>query len=107
MEEESERTTGPNWFDLPSDLTANILQRLGTFEIQKSACRVCPQWWNVCKDPLMWRTIHMRCTRNSPNAYLNLAEICCNAIKRSSGHLEDIYIERFCTSDLLKFIADK
>ena len=59
MEEESESTTGPNWLDLASDLTTNILQRLGTFEILTTACLVCTQWFKICKDPLMWRTIHM------------------------------------------------
>ncbi|KAJ1387090.1 F-box-like domain superfamily [Sesbania bispinosa] len=31
----------PNWLELPRDVTANILQRLGAVEIVTSACRVC------------------------------------------------------------------
>ncbi|KAJ1427621.1 F-box/LRR protein [Sesbania bispinosa] len=33
---------GPNWLELPRDVTANILQRLGVVEIVTSACQVCP-----------------------------------------------------------------
>ncbi|XP_058781736.1 putative F-box/LRR-repeat protein 23 [Vicia villosa] len=102
MEFYSETTTGPNWLDLPKDLTANILKRLGTFEILASASRVCPLWWNICKDPLMWRTIHMPHVRN----YKYLDNICCIAVERSCGQLEDIDIERFATDNLLECIAN-
>jgi hypothetical protein len=50
---------GPNWLELPRDITSNILQRLGVVEILTNACNVCPYWWSICKDPRMWRTIHM------------------------------------------------
>jgi len=33
MEVERERTAGGNWLKLPTDLTANILRRLGTLEM--------------------------------------------------------------------------
>jgi len=51
--------TQPNWLELPIELTKNILRRLDTVEIVTSARNVCPLWWNICKDPLMWRTIQM------------------------------------------------
>lgn len=101
----------PNWLELPKDVTANILQRLGTIEILTSACKVCPLWWNICKDPHMWRTIHMtkinysRCCRNH-NYVENLVKISRNAVARSSGQLEDIAIYYFATDDLLAYIAD-
>lgn len=101
---EGENTIGPNWLNLPRDLTANILQRLGTIEIVTNACRVCPLWWNICKDPLMWRTIHITNLRTSAH---DLDNICCYAFERSCGHLEDIDIEYFCTDNLLKYIADR
>jgi len=41
------------------DITMNILQRLDTLEIVTSASVVCPLWWNICKDPLIWRTIDL------------------------------------------------
>ncbi|MCI38935.1 F-box protein SKIP19 [Trifolium medium] len=54
-----EITTNPNWLELPRDITSNILQRLGAVEILKNARNVCPYWWNICKDPSMWREIHI------------------------------------------------
>lgn len=101
---ECESTTVPNWLQLPRDITANILQRLDTIEIITSACQVCPQWWNICKDPLIWRTIRM-IDLDTPDD--DLVEICRYAIERSSDHLEIIEIESFCTDDLLEYIAKK
>jgi hypothetical protein len=97
----------PNWLELPRDITTNILQRLNSFEIVTSACQVCPLWWNICKDPLMWRTIDM--TRRSRSRYYadeNLVKICRIAIDRSCGQLENIDIQDFGTDDLLAYIAD-
>jgi len=97
---ERESTRGPNWLDLPIDLTANILQRLGTFEIVTSACRVCPLWWNICKDPLMWRSISMRYVCDSLFDDFdslfdacddgNIVKICCKAVERSCDHFDSI-----------------
>ncbi|XP_045799768.1 putative F-box/LRR-repeat protein 23 [Trifolium pratense] len=47
----------PNWLELPTDITTNILQRLNSIDILTSACQVSPLWWNISKDPLMWRTL--------------------------------------------------
>lgn len=78
-EAEGEIQTGPNWLELPRDITANILQKVGVVEIVTSACLVCPLWWKICRY----------------------------AVERSLGHLEDIDIQYFGTDDLLKFIAHR
>jgi len=100
----------PNWLELPRDVTANILQRLGAIEILASACQVCPLWWNICKDPHMWHTVHITNFRYSPcsryNYGDNLTKICRNAVARSCGQLEDIAIDYIGTDDLLGYIAD-
>ncbi|CAK8566642.1 unnamed protein product [Lathyrus sativus] len=98
----------PNWLDLPRDITTNILRRVGTYEIVTSVCEVCPLWWNICKDPIMWRTIHMTSLWMPPypNYNLDLVKICCIAIERSCGHLEDIDVNSFATDDLLECIAN-
>ncbi|PNX90020.1 F-box protein skip19 [Trifolium pratense] len=102
-------TTIPNWLDLPVEITANILQRLNTIDIVTSACKVCPLWENICKDPLMWRTIRMRYNDASPYIFnhVDLVKICRFAVKQSCGHLEDIDIDYFCTDDLLRYITVK
>ncbi|XP_058752339.1 putative F-box/LRR-repeat protein 23 [Vicia villosa] len=102
-ETDFESTAVPNWVELPRDITANIFQRLGTIDIVTSVRYVCPIWWNIFKDPLMWRTIRM--TKFS-DFYDQPVEICQYAIKQSCGHLENIFIDDFATDDLLKFIAE-
>ncbi|CAK8566644.1 unnamed protein product [Lathyrus sativus] len=120
-EAEVESTMLPNWLDLPRDITSNILQMLGTVEVVTSACLVCPLWWNICKDPLMWHTIHITYLKSlSHNNYTDYVRIlgpfyknhseyqkvCRYAVDRSCGHLIDINIEYFCTDDLLESIAE-
>ncbi|XP_050884995.1 putative F-box/LRR-repeat protein 23 [Lathyrus oleraceus] len=103
-----ESTRKPNWLELPIDLTKNILQRLDTLDILISARNVCPLWWHICKDPLMWRTIHM--IGNFDNFCFDfrcLEKICRCAIDLSCGHLEDIAIGKFGTDDLLEYIAHR
>ncbi|CAJ2640725.1 unnamed protein product [Trifolium pratense] len=99
----------PNWLALPKDITANILSRLSTIEIVTSVCKVCPYWWNIFKDPLMWRTIHMTeyisifCDDYQKYEY---EQMFCYAVKRSCGHLEDVDIWQIATDDLLQCIAE-
>lgn len=107
--EEGESTTEPNWLALPKDLTQNILQRLSVFEIVTSACLVCPLWWNICKDPLMCRTIKLNEIIDMISMLKNLpypkSPICRYAVKRSCGLPEDININDFGHDDLLEYIA--
>ncbi|XP_045820239.1 putative F-box/LRR-repeat protein 23 [Trifolium pratense] len=105
-EAEAESTKVPNWLELPRDITVNILGRLDTIDIVTNVCHVCPLWWNIFKDPLMWRSIHM--TNFKRSSYINLSElvqICCYAVERSCGRLLDIDIKSFATDDLLQCIA--
>ncbi|KAJ0561130.1 putative F-box domain-containing protein [Helianthus annuus] len=48
-----------NWLDLPSEITANILHRIGVFDIFQSAQKVCSTWREICKDPTIWRVIYV------------------------------------------------
>jgi hypothetical protein len=98
-----ERAKGPNWLELPRDITANILKRLDVVDILIGASSVCSLWWTICMDPFMWRTIIMNNICFTSNV---MVEICYSAIERSCGQLEDIEIVSFCTDDLLKYIAD-
>ncbi|RHN56068.1 putative F-box domain, leucine-rich repeat domain, L domain-containing protein [Medicago truncatula] len=79
-EVETENTNEPNWLELPRDVTTNIFRRLNTFDVVTSVCQVCPLWWNICKDPFMWRSIRMTDTCSN-RAYME--KICHNAVGRS------------------------
>ncbi|XP_058752625.1 putative F-box/LRR-repeat protein 23 [Vicia villosa] len=100
-------TKEPNWLELPRDVTLNILQRLGTVEIITSACLVCPSWWNICKDPYIWRTIHVSKFGYPRYSLVDLEKMCRLAVQRSCGQLEDIYIDFIGTDELLEYIADR
>ncbi|MED6169116.1 hypothetical protein PIB30_018455 [Stylosanthes scabra] len=100
------RPKQPNWLNLPRDVTFMIISRLGIFQILTSAQLVCRQWWHICMDPLMWRTINM-CNIGFINSVdFDLEKMCRHAIDRSCGLLEDISIEYFGSDDLLKYIID-
>lgn len=97
----------PNWLELPRDLTENILKRLNVVELVKSACLVCPLWWEICKQPIMWRTIDMGDVQSN----YDYMRICRYAIDRSCGEVEDITIRCFgkCfgTISLLDYIVNR
>ncbi|KAF3962849.1 hypothetical protein CMV_012689 [Castanea mollissima] len=114
MESPSSSTSSPsstrseqyrNWQELPRDVTASILQRLGAIEILDSAQKVCMHWRNVCKDPSMWRAIDMR-NHEDLDTPFDPEKMCRHAIDRSSGQLRDITIEHFGTDDLLNHITN-
>ncbi|KAM4111842.1 hypothetical protein ACJW30_05G095800 [Castanea mollissima] len=81
------KETTRNWLQLPRDVTASILKRLGAVEIPETAQKVCMLWRNLCKNPSM----HM----------------CIHAIDRSFGQLPDVYIENFGSNELLTYIAQR
>lgn len=93
----------PNWLELPTDITRNILQRIDIVERVTSVCLVCSLWWNIYKDPLMWRTIQMA---NHIAYYNYYATICRYAIERRCDYLEDINIHVFGAGDLLRGISN-
>ncbi|XP_058741086.1 putative F-box/LRR-repeat protein 23 [Vicia villosa] len=101
---QTESLTVPNWLELPRDATVNILQKLNTVDIITRACHVCPLWWNICKDPSMWRTIRMNMDLTYNRACWK--KICHTAVGRSRGQLEDVNIKYFATDDLLQYIVD-
>ncbi|QHN83271.1 hypothetical protein HN873_072033 [Arachis hypogaea] len=49
-----------NWLDLPYELTAEIMSKVGAFDIFANGVEeVCTLWRRVCNDPYTWRTIHI------------------------------------------------
>lgn len=107
MKKEDDAKPFPNWLELPREIITNILQRLDTIDIVKSICGVCPLWWNICKDPSLWRTIDMTSFTCGLLFHNDLVKIGHYAVERSCGHLEDVDIEYFCTDELLECISQK
>lgn len=101
----AEAAAFPPWIELPSDLTANILHRLGAVEILGSAQKVCATWWNLCKDPAMWRVINI-INPDGPKP-MNRGEctnMCRRAVDRSQGQLIDLTMAYFGRDELLDYI---
>ncbi|KAE7996122.1 hypothetical protein FH972_000870 [Carpinus fangiana] len=94
-----------DWLELPRDVTASILVRLGAIHILKSAQTVCSSWHNLCKEPPTWHTIDMR-NSGWQETFPKLQKMCQDAVDRSCGLLVDINVEYFGTNELLMHIAD-
>ncbi|KAI3466856.1 hypothetical protein Pfo_023519 [Paulownia fortunei] len=97
----------PPWLELPREITAAILHKLGAIEILTTAQKVCTTWRSVCQDPAMWRCIDMRNTGDLWEMPYNLEKMCRQAVDRSQGQLTDINIEYFGTNDLLLYISQR
>ena len=94
----------PRWIDLPEDLTANILQRLGAEEILMSAQAVCTTWWRVCKNPAVWHVIDLDSRQCAANKF---EMICRSAVDRSQGQLVKLKLVYFEGIVLLNYIAQR
>lgn len=95
-----------NWLHLPDDVTANILERVGVFDILDSAQKVCTAWRKICKDPAMWRVIDMENLDDfGMYAAAQIEKMCLHAIDRSQGQLVHLNIGHFPTIDLIEFLA--
>lgn len=93
----------PNWLDMPYELMANILQRLGTVEILNSVWKVCTTWRKICKDPAMWNVIDVDAWDSCYSNY-NLETLTKKAVDLSCGELIDISIDGFVTDDLIDYM---
>ncbi|KAI3799734.1 hypothetical protein L1987_35034 [Smallanthus sonchifolius] len=95
-----------NWLDLPSDVTANILKRIGAVDILENAQKVCTAWRKIYKDPAMWRVIYMNALQSSPGKP-SIINMCKRAVDRSQGQLVDITFHYAYDDDLLLYVADR
>lgn len=95
--------------ELPYDVIANILYRVGVYDILENAQKVCTTWHKICKDPAMWRVINME--NNFKDVNINerslMQEMCKHAVDRSQGQLIDITVCDFVNKELLEYIADR
>ncbi|KAK2970070.1 hypothetical protein RJ640_006543 [Escallonia rubra] len=78
--------------ELPPDVWAKILSKLGAVDVLESAEKVCTTWRKICKDPTVWKVIDMHNLGDLP---YDLEVMTRHAIDRSQGQLVDINIEYF------------
>ncbi|KAL4563521.1 hypothetical protein LXL04_027564 [Taraxacum kok-saghyz] len=94
----------PNWLEIPHELMANILKRLGDVEILNSAVKVCTTWRRIGRDPAMWKFINIKF---APNADYDIEALTKQAVHLSSGELSDISLEVFGSDDLLHHVVSR
>ncbi|KAL9995119.1 putative F-box domain-containing protein [Helianthus debilis subsp. tardiflorus] len=95
-----------NWLDLPSDVMANILNRIGMIDIFENAEKVCTAWLKICKDPAMWTVINMNDLLSSV-AKQTPTNMCRLAVNRSQGQLVDITLAYAYNVTLLYYVAER
>ncbi|KAL4563533.1 hypothetical protein LXL04_027576 [Taraxacum kok-saghyz] len=95
----------PNWLEMPHELMANILQRLGTKEILESAWEVCTTWRKICKNPEMWKNIILiHKSLNDWGQRFHFERLTKQAVDLSCGEVIGIGIKGFGTDELLDHI---
>ncbi|XP_074267298.1 putative F-box/LRR-repeat protein 9 [Silene latifolia] len=95
-----------NMSDLPLDVTLMILKKIGAVEILESVQFVCKMLYNLCKEPSIWRTIHIL-NLDEPNRDIKHEKMLFNAIDRSDGGLIDLDIEGFGSDQLCSYFASR
>ncbi|XP_050226150.1 putative F-box/LRR-repeat protein 23 [Mercurialis annua] len=97
-----------NWAELPGDVIALILSKIGAIEMLVSAQFVCSSWCNVCKDPATWRSINVLPDGDYYNTRTyNLEALCKNAVDRSCGGLVSLRIEYIATDSLINYVSHR
>nr|GEX14809.1 hypothetical protein [Tanacetum cinerariifolium] len=90
-----------DWLKLPSDVTRNILYRVGVIDILENAQKVCTAWRKICQDLSIWRVIYVT-NFWDPNARPPLQDMYRASNLRRLEAYEDIYND---WSDALKKFA--
>ncbi|KAJ0615230.1 putative F-box domain, leucine-rich repeat domain superfamily, F-box-like domain superfamily [Helianthus annuus] len=94
-----------NWLELPSDLMVNILQRIGLKDILEKAQLVCTAWREICKDPALWRVVHLDNTFRCPFDKTECQQMLKIAVDRSQGQLVDLTLIDVLDHELLQYVA--
>ncbi|CAM8988039.1 unnamed protein product [Rhodiola kirilowii] len=96
----------PNWLELPPEVTAAILLKVGVVDILNNVQLVCTYWHTICKDPSMWRSIDMLF---GPGCYelFDVEKMASHAVDRSCGQLVDISVGHFPTDGIIHYLAQR
>ncbi|XP_074267290.1 putative F-box/LRR-repeat protein 23 [Silene latifolia] len=76
------------------------------YDILESAQFVCIEWYTLCQEPDLWRSVHIR-KIDEPDMGNKYEKMMFNAIARSAGGLIDLSIEGFGSDELCSYIASQ
>lgn len=105
----AEETESRNWAELPRDVTAMILKKVGVVDILQSAQKVCMAWRSISKDPALWRSIDMRNCGDDlwDDMAFDVEKMATHAIDRSCGQLLEFTFGGFGSDELLRYIGER
>lgn len=106
----AEPTDVRNWAELPRDVTATILKKVGAMDLLQSAQKVCMAWRSVSKDPAMWRSIEMSGYFEKDvldEMLFDVEKMATHAVDRSCGQLVEFSVKGFGSDELLDYIGDR
>ncbi|KAL5218743.1 hypothetical protein ABZP36_019427 [Zizania latifolia] len=111
------------WVDLPHDLLAAIMSRLGTPDLLSGgATRTCSAWRAAARDPLVWRRVDLRDWAALTSAGLAagagaaggripvqaaLCRVLEIAATRADGRMESLLLPEFADEEHLLFLAER
>ncbi|KAK1381998.1 putative F-box/LRR-repeat protein 23 [Heracleum sosnowskyi] len=98
------RKNSRDWLELPSELAASILVRLGAIHMLLTARKVCKSWRRICSEPFMWRVVNLS---NADDIVFNVERVTRKAVDLSCGQLIEFNIDCFASDELLLYIADR
>uniref|UniRef100_A0A7N0SW50 F-box domain-containing protein n=1 Tax=Kalanchoe fedtschenkoi TaxID=63787 RepID=A0A7N0SW50_KALFE len=93
-----------NWLELPNEVTATILQKVGVADILNNVQLVCTTWRSLFKDPSMWRYLDLQLPRGSDSGF-DVEKMARHAVDRSCGQLVDVNIAYFATTKFILYLA--
>ncbi|KAF5204331.1 F-box protein skip19 [Thalictrum thalictroides] len=110
-----------NWADMPRDILSLIFMKLGAMGILYRAQSVCSSWRKLSKDPSLFQSINMckneweflfrslQLNINSYGAgdYIEVRKIAQVAVDRSCGQLAELFLDNFCTNEILHYALDR
>lgn len=100
-------TRTPNWQELPVEITALILKRLGTVDLVSSARKVCKTWRHICSDPAFYRVVDLWFTGDPIKIRFDVAHVARIAVALSRGQMIEFNISYFADDHLLRFISGR
>ncbi|CAO2842165.1 unnamed protein product [Amaranthus hypochondriacus] len=106
MESSFSTLDSQKWLELPRDVMLSIFMKFEAKEILETAQFVCKSWYNLCKDPSIWRNVMMQ-NLSGPGLAKKHEKMLCSAVDRSSGGLIKLDIEGFGGDELISYISQR
>lgn len=96
-----------NWAELNAELLSQVLVKVGAIDILMRAQFVCKRWRNLSFDPTIFKAVDMALSHVDNLDLANLEDVIKEAVNRSHGQLEALWLEERGNDDFFRYIADR